>query len=78
MRHYDVTDSQQMPADKTFTYSYRKFRYVIPFRKPCATHDDTGELNSYINIYKFFLNERLSEHNSAFIQHTPHEAQYTS
>jgi hypothetical protein len=65
-RHCDVTDSQQMSADKTFTYSYKKFRSVIPLRKPSITHNDTGELNSYINIYDFFLNERLSVHKFSF------------
>ena len=44
MRHYDVTDSLQMFANKPFASWYRKFRYAIQLRKPSSTRYDAGGL----------------------------------
>jgi hypothetical protein len=74
MRHCDVTYSLHKFADNTFEYWYLNFRYVIQLRKPSSTHDDTGELNSYINIYVLFLYERLIMYKCSFFHNLVHGA----
>jgi len=54
MRHYDVTDSQQMSANKTFACWYRKFRNVVQLHKPSSTHYDDGGFTKLYYFYNFF------------------------